>query len=94
MPITPFHPIQKLLKVKTSVVVSLLFVENNHNVDVIELLLDGGAELNARTAWGDTAAHYAARWGTFDVLQFLCEEGISVQKPKSKTHCQIVSKID
>ncbi len=59
-------------------------IENNHNVDVIEVLLDGGAELNARTAWGDTAAHYAARWGTFDVLQFLCEEGISVQKPKRK----------
>jgi ankyrin repeat protein len=52
-------------------------------VDVIELLLDNGADLGARTEWGDTAGHYAARHGTFDVLQFLCEEGVSVQKPKS-----------
>ena len=63
---------------------SFISSENNRNIDVIELLLDSGAELNARTVWGDTAAHYAARYGTFDVLQFLLEEGISVQKPKSK----------
>ena len=58
--------------------------ENNHNVDVIELLLQNGANLNTRTVWGDTAVHYAARHGTFDVLQYLCEEGITVSKPKSK----------
>ena len=33
--------------------------ENDYNVDVIERLLSGGAKLDARTAWGDTAVHYA-----------------------------------
>ena len=38
-------------------------------VDTVECLLDAGANLNARTIWGDTAAHYAALEGTFEVLQ-------------------------
>ena len=33
--------------------------ENDYNVDVIERLLSGDAKLDARTAWGDTAVHYA-----------------------------------
>jgi ankyrin repeat protein len=62
---------------------TIYFADNNRNVDVVELLLDHGAELNARTEWGDTALHYAARYGTFDVLNYLCEEGISVGKTRS-----------
>ena len=49
-------------------------------VRAIEMLLDNGAELNARNAWGDTAAHYAARTGTSENLKFLIEEGISLEK--------------
>ena len=30
---------------------------------ILELLLNAGADLNAITAWGDTAAHYAALTG-------------------------------
>ena len=44
--------------------------------------MNGGAKLDARTDWGDTAVHYAARWGTHIVLEFLLDEGISVVKPK------------
>ena len=36
--------------------------------------------MNARTLWGDTAAHYAARSGTFEALTFLCEKGIYLHK--------------
>ena len=48
----------------------------------IECLLAHGAELNARTEWGDTAAHYAALSGSLEVLNFLCKEEISLTKPK------------
>ena len=56
--------------------------ENNGNVDLIERLLDGGARLDARTAWGDTAIHYAARWGTDKVMGFLIDEGVPLDRPE------------
>ena len=56
--------------------------ENNSNVDVIERLLDNGAKLDARTVWGDTAIHYAARWGTDKVMAFLIDEGIPLDRPE------------
>ena len=49
-------------------------------MDVVECLLNGGAKLDSRTKWGDTAVHYAARWGTHTVLEFLLDEGIPVDK--------------
>ena len=48
--------------------------------EICQLLLNSGAELNARTDWGDTAAHYAALSGTLDSLQYLIEQGSSVSK--------------
>lgn len=47
----------------------------------LTLLLSYGAELNARTAWGDTAVHYAALTGTYASLTFLVECGITMRKP-------------
>ena len=49
---------------------------------ILELLLNAGADLNATTAWGDTAAHYAALTGTMENLQFLVEAGISITQNK------------
>jgi ankyrin repeat protein len=59
-------------------------------VDLIECILDGGGNLCARTLWGDTAIHYAARSGTDKVMVFLLDEGIPVGKPKgnTSTHAQ------
>ena len=56
--------------------------ENDFNRGVVLRLLDAGVDINARTDWGDTAAHYAALHGTYEVLKLLCEEGIYVDKPK------------
>ena len=49
---------------------------------ILELLLKSGADLHAITAWGDTAAHYAALSGTLDSLQYLFEAGINLTKDK------------
>ena len=59
-----------------------MFSENDYNRAIVLRLLDAGVDINARTDWGDTAAHYAALHGTYEVLKLLCEEGISVDKPK------------
>ena len=52
-------------------------------MDVLEYLLDAGADLNARTKWGDTAGHYAALFATYDALKFLIEEGVDLDKDET-----------
>ena len=59
----------------------IFMVTHNNGVDVIKLLLDSGATLSIRTKWGDTAAHYAARFSTPAILKYLIEAGIEVDKP-------------
>ena len=50
-------------------------------MDVIECLLNAGAKIDARTEWGDLPIHYAACWGTDQVLEYLFDEGSPVDKP-------------
>ena len=56
------------------------------NKDVVEFLLDKGADITFQTAWGETAAHYAALHGTPQALEFLIEEGCPVGKPSCKIY--------
>ena len=51
------------------------------NEDVVARILMAGADLNARTEWGDTPIHYAAQFGNYEVLRFLCEKEAEVHKP-------------
>ena len=67
-------------------ITNLIFSENGFNRAIVLRLLDAGVDINARTDWGDTAAHYAALHGTYEVLKLLCEEGISVDKSKDCKH--------
>ena len=46
-----------------------IFVPSGPSLKVAQELLQAGANLNARTCWGDTAAHYAARHGPVCVLR-------------------------
>ena len=55
-----------------------------YGVEVIRYLLGKGADLHARTLWGDTAAHYAALYSSCQVLSSLVEEGCSVGKDVGK----------
>ena len=49
-------------------------------MDLIEYLLDSGADLNARTKWGDAPIHYAACFSSYDAFKFLLEEGADLAK--------------
>ena len=62
----------------------LLPEAHNCGIDVLELLLKGGADLNARTKWGDNALHYAARRGSAEVMRFLIAKGIETWKPEGR----------
>uniref|UniRef100_A0A0G4HT33 Uncharacterized protein n=1 Tax=Chromera velia CCMP2878 TaxID=1169474 RepID=A0A0G4HT33_9ALVE len=42
---------------------------------VLEILVDGGADLNIQGAGGETVLHQAVRWGQMEVVQFLVERG-------------------
>ena len=46
----------------------------------IEKLVSNGADAHAKTAWGDTAIHYAAHSGTTEVLNYLLKEGVTTEK--------------
>ena len=55
-------------------------LDNNGNVDLIEYLLDSGADLNARTKWGDAPIHYAACFTSYEAFKFLLEEGADLER--------------
>ena len=55
---------------------------HNCGIEVLEMLLKSGADLNARTKWGDNALHYAARRGGAEVMRFLIDRGIEIGKPE------------
>jgi len=57
-------------------------MKHDHGKEVAKRLIDGGADINARTLWGDTAAHYCGRWSSHHLLEYLLNEGIEVEKRK------------
>ncbi|XP_059085780.1 transient receptor potential cation channel subfamily A member 1-like [Tigriopus californicus] len=66
----------------------------NQGLAVIKRILHYGGQLNARTIWGDTAAHYAGRWGSPTVLSFLLSEGIEVGKEVDTGHDSFFEKLE
>ena len=56
-------------------------------MDLIEFLLDSGADLNARTKWGDTVGHYAACFASYEALKFLLEEGVDLVNENNGKNC-------
>jgi len=62
---------------------------NNHGIGVAKRLMEGGADVNARTLWGDTPAHYAGRWSSHHLLSFFLDEGSHVDKNKGTVKPQL-----
>ncbi len=50
-------------------------LEPDHQAKIARLLLDAGANPNARGPGGDTALHEAADWGQLEVVRVLLEHG-------------------
>ena len=57
---------------------------SENSLEICQILIQSGIELNARTDWGDTPAHYAALGGTMDTLKYLIELGSSVSKDNAQ----------
>ncbi|TRY72083.1 hypothetical protein TCAL_00198 [Tigriopus californicus] len=86
------HPNQKNYLGETPLHLAAGIHMKKVGIKPMELLLDKGADLNARTLWGDTAAHYAALGGTIEVLKFLCSEGINLDKPDRRPPDDVIEK--
>ncbi|MCD6035908.1 MAG: ankyrin repeat protein [Rickettsiales bacterium] len=47
-------------------------------LDVMQLLIDYGADVNAQNSYGQTALHYAARYSKLNAFVFLVEHGANI----------------
>jgi ankyrin repeat protein len=67
-------------------------VSNRNPVDAVKLLLEAGANPNAKTPDGDTALHLAAFAGKLDIVRALVEGGadMNVKDAAGKTALQVV----
>ena len=63
------------------ILVLTVYLENNCNQDVVERILAAGADLNARTEWGDTPLDYAAQFNGYEVIKQLVDKGAEIHKP-------------
>jgi ankyrin repeat protein len=61
-----------------------LYICIENGTTIVELLLEHGSVLNAKTAWGDTAVQYSAYQGTLNNLKILIESGGSFCKKESQ----------
>jgi ankyrin repeat protein len=68
-------------------------VGNRNPVDAVKLLLEAGADPDAKTPDGDTALHLAAFDGKLDIVRALVEGGadMNVKDAAGKTALQVVS---
>ena len=58
-------------------------LEKGSELEVIELLLKNGANVHARTDWGDTICHYAALTGSI-------RSGGNFTKHSSDSDCKVL----
>lgn len=53
------------------------------NLEIVKLLVEAGADLNGRVAYGDVPLIKAAEHGNNDILEYLIEQGADVNVPNS-----------
>jgi ankyrin repeat protein len=56
----------------------LHYAVSGHQFDVINYLLDRGADISARDTWGSTPLHYAAADGSAKLTRYLLERGAEI----------------
>lgn len=52
----------------------------NGHIDIVQLLLEQGVDINRRTKKGSTALIYAAAGGHVNILRFLLEQGVDIDQ--------------
>jgi hypothetical protein len=51
----------------------------NGHLDICRLLIDKGAQMEAKDRYGSTALHYAAGRGQLEIVRLLCDRGADVE---------------
>ena len=63
---------------KDNIDTALFLALRNCNTELARLLIDNGANINAKTTYGETMLHEAARGDSPDMVKFLLEKGLDV----------------
>ena len=61
----------------------LMFAARYGRTSILNLLIDGGADLNAINNYRNTAFHYAAKYNRIDILKILYNNGAKVNIPNN-----------
>jgi len=71
----------------------ILIATEEPPMELIKLLVDNGAKVNAKNETGGTPLHLAAFWGHFPVVKYLVKEGakFDVQNNKGKTAMEVAA---
>ena len=57
---------------------ALMIASRYNRTNVIQLLLQNGADVNKRDCYGHTPVHYAADWNSTEAISMLIEHGASI----------------
>ncbi len=57
---------------------ALMFAARCGDTQIVEILIDCGAQVNAADEYGDTALMFAAQYGTMETVQRLIDDGANV----------------
>lgn len=71
----------------------ILIATEEPPMDLIKLLVDSGAKVNAKNESGGTPLHLAAFWGHFQIVKYLVKEGakFDVQNNKGKNAMEMAA---
>ena len=73
---------------------SVLYYAAIGGPDVIDLLVQNGADLDYQNRWGNTALHYAAAYGNLGAVMNLCNAGANVNKVNDNQNIPLMEALE